>query len=50
MTLGEWMYEEEQRLMNGIDSWKEFQENRENKTESEDNNDERRSGKAINYK
>ena len=35
MTLEEWMREEEQRLMNGIDSWKEFQENRENKTESE---------------
>lgn len=30
MTLEEWMREEEQRLMNGIDSWKEFQE-RENK-------------------
>ena len=39
MTLDEWMHEEEQRLMNGIESWKEFQENkenRENKAESED--------------
>ena len=31
MTLEEWIYEEEQRLMNGIDSWKEFQENKENR-------------------
>ena len=33
MTFDEWMREEEQRLMNGIESWKEFQEN---KAESED--------------
>lgn len=33
MTLEEWMREEEQRLMDGIESWKEFQENKE---ESED--------------
>jgi len=36
MTLDEWLYKEEQRLINGIDSWKEFQENREIKAESED--------------
>lgn len=29
MTLEEWMYEEEQRLMDGIKSWKAFQENKE---------------------
>lgn len=42
MTLDEWMQEEEQRLMNGIESWKEFQEykeNRENKVESEVRNE-----------
>lgn len=34
MTLEEEMCEEEQRLMDGIESWKRFQE-RENKAESE---------------
>ena len=33
MTLEEWIKEEEQRLMDGIESWKEFQEN---KAERED--------------
>lgn len=43
MTLGEWMHEEEQRLMNGIESWKEFQENREKyKEESEGKDDSQR--------
>ena len=28
ITFDEWLHEEEQRLMNGIDSWKEFQENK----------------------
>jgi len=31
MTLDEWLHEEEQRLNNGIDSWKKYQENKENR-------------------
>ncbi len=36
MTLEEWMKKEEQRLMDGIESWKKFQENQENKAERSD--------------
>ena len=41
MTLDEWLYEEDKRLMNGIDSWKEFQENQKNKAEREHKNEEK---------